>query len=62
MAKRVLTCRVSEQADSYITNLATRLNVERAIVVRAMLSVASRHPEEIQARVEAEISPSAPGV
>lgn len=51
--RKPLTIRVSEQADQYVERIVKDTGATRAVVLRAMLSVASAHTDEVRAKVAA---------
>ncbi len=51
MERKPVAARITPAADALISELATEHQVNRADVFRAMLSVASRHRDEIAAKL-----------
>jgi hypothetical protein len=49
--KRVISFRTTAAADALVAEMAARLEVDRTLVLRTMLSVASAHMDEVEKRV-----------
>lgn len=51
--RRPIALRVSDAADQWVTARARAHNTSRSVVLRAMLSVATAHPEHVDAKIAA---------
>lgn len=46
--RKVTNLRISESAEQWIEQMAAESSVSKAVMMRAMLAVSTRHPDEIR--------------
>lgn len=52
MGKRAISMRVTGATDDWIQAMAQQLHMPRSVIMRAMLVVATEHPDEVQHKIE----------